>query len=224
MKVGMALLAIGLTASLALAGPFDAPFTGTVDIDVVQVNASGTVGGVGNFSVARTGSTPGTVTVAAGRIVNAGGFGLSYNWSTPLGVIPVTGNYFLGSADSTVGNPYGPGGASPVSYPLDATDALPPSDPVGTLSGDSKFHALINMALGSGRTLNADMIVFDSLVSRSPIPGGEQFVYNIQFLQSVSLPTPIIVGMTGTATVNATPEPTTALLLLGGLPLLRRRR
>lgn len=217
---------IGVLAGPALAGPFDAPFTGTVDIDVVSLSASGSVPGFGNFSINRTGSSPGTVNVAAGRIVDAGNFGLSYNWGSPLGTVPVNGVYNLGSSDSTVGNQFGPGGASAVSYPLDPTDAIPPSDPVGALSADAKFHANLNLGIGGGVVLNADMIQFDSLTSRTPIPGGEQFVYGVTVYQSVTHPQAglVILSLGGSATVNATPEPACALLLLAGLPLLRRRR
>ena len=210
-----------LSGSPAWAAPFDAPFNGMVDIDVVAFSVSGSTG-LGPISAVRTGSTPGTVDINS-RVADAGDFGLSYTWVMPLGTVPITRSFTLVGVADTVGN----GNPLNASYPLDPTDALPPSDPVGTLSGDAHFNDDTNIGLGGGNVLNADQIVFDTMVSRTPIPGGEQYVYDVIMFQSIFTAAygPLIFSMAGQATVNATPEPASlAIMGLGCVALLLRRR
>jgi MYXO-CTERM domain-containing protein len=227
---------LGSAAALALssqvlAGPFDAPFTGNVDIDVVGFNfPSVNFGTPGTWSASYVSSTPGTVTINPARTVTAGDFGLAYRIiaSTPLGALNTVPNrnWVLVATSDPVGGPY-----NPPSYPLDPTDAIPPSDPVGATSGDSNFRTTNGaVGLGGNVTLNAERLQLVSLLSRAPIAGGEQFVYRANL--HLALHHPALGPFTliwndshnGTVTINATPEPASLGLLALALPFMRRRR
>lgn len=234
-RVSFLIMVVVAITPAVWAGPFDAPFTGNVNIEVVGFNfPTASQGGLGNWSGSFVSSTPGTVTIDPSRAVTAGNFDLQYRvvGTTPWGGFNQVADrsFALTGLLDNLGGPY-----SPVWYPLDPTDAVPPSDPVGSGSGDSNFRTtdgseVLGTLAGGNVTLNSEKLVLADLLSRTPIPGGEQFVYAANLSMAVHHPG---VGNfilnwgtnTGaTVTINATPEPASLVMLLIGLGVVARRR
>lgn len=230
-RSGLLLVVSLLAAGPLRAGPFDAPFTGTADAQIVAMNLTGAPVGLGTWNVNFVSSTPGNVSVDGSRVVTTATLPLTYQVesTTPFGTLispTVTRTFSLVGALDNLGGPY-----TAAAYPLDPTDAIPPSDPEGNLSGDANFRTLegtviVGNLAGGDVALNAEKLVLTELVSRAPIPGGEQFVYNASL--SVSLYHPAVGAfnvsdLSGPLTINVTPEPGTMALLGLALPMVFRR-
>ncbi len=225
------LVAIAATlamSSIAMALPFDDPFTGTVDIEIVSMSLSGTENfGTGpiTFNVNRTGSSPGSLTIDGTRTVTAGNAPVDIMFS-----VPAAGANIPVALDLTMSNdPFNsfPLPGSPPSFPLGATDPVPPL--VSELNGAFQDEAF---AFTSGLSIGAYQLALNNLVTAVPVPGGVEYTYDAfmaipgEFSPPLApITLPVVFGLGGQVTFLTTPEPTMLMgLALAGLPLMLRRR
>ena len=217
----------GVAATPALGYPFDDPFTGSVDLEVVQMDLAGNTP-IGSISATLDAATAGALNVTPGRIVDQGGFTIDYVLAVDGGssALLTDRGFRLTAAGDDPGN----AGFNP-NYPLDPQDPLPPTDGIGpgasNGSGDSNFQTTGQLVdTGLGLFLQAERILLLDVIGRSPIPGGERTTYNAEMtLVGTFSGFPVILGMGGTLTIDTVPEPASLVLLaVGGLPLVRRRR
>lgn len=213
-RTGLALALAALMAAPALGHVFSDPYAGTADTVVSAMSFSGSTG-LGNMSVSLTGAAPGTINVATGRIVDDGDFTVSYNLGTQLGTVPLNNRHFMLTAES---DPPGAPSFMP-SYALGDDDPLPPRHANFFTTGQV-FNT------GKGLVIDAEQIVLDATsFTQTPLADGVQFTFPaLMNLIGTYNGTGVILGLTGSVSFDTTPEPAGVLLLLAGLPLLRRRR
>jgi len=227
--VACALGICALATAPALAGPFDAPFTGTLDTEMVSMDLTGNVSGYPvtireSPTLASLGQTVIADDGGGGRMVADSFFDVFVELS--VGPLSYPVNHHLMKLVPP-GHPFPPPDFPPPNLPVPPVDPLPP--PGGVYMG------------APGALYAPDFVLLairhevGPVISRVPIPRGERETFNSTAILAVQMVAGnrfglpggynLLLNLTGPTTVDVTPEPgTLALLSLGALALLRRRR